>query len=185
MGQVVGLGFFVLGMLVLKPLAELLVRAGMARVEASIAVAAVPDPTGKHTARYSGRVRIIGRLVFATYMAGAVYYMSAVEPSQRLLMAGIAGPFLLLALYIVVDFEGSYVTWDDRAIISATPWRRPRAVEWANVATSRFDQERGTLEIKGIDGTTIRLQKLMSGIPTLRAELRSRAARRDALAASP
>ena len=189
-GQLAGVAAIVLfGLLLrasLKPIARALARAGMKKVEDSVGGEALLDPTtGKRTARYPTQVRTLGWVVLAIYATGSAYYLTVVDPESRVLMASIAGLAMLLVLYIVLDFQGSSVTWTERSITSVAPWRSPLTIEWRDVSNVRFDEARGTLEIESYTGTKIRLQKLMAGIPALRAELRSRAVTRGSPSVKP
>lgn len=146
-------------------LTAILLRALLGRAGRS-----VPPPPGTSPQLTYGRGMVIlgvGVLLFALLMS-LVYVASPPEGRGDVLaLVGLLGGFAPAGLYVAVEARWARVYVSRDGIISASPWRRPKALAWRDVASVHFSRALCYLVLTGRDGGTIRVSPYLTGFPFL------------------
>jgi hypothetical protein len=130
---------------------------------------AEPPPT-PGTLHFGRRARALSMAFFllALFVAFAA---TRARPSQRLLAAAIAACFVLTAVYLVLEFFVTRITFDSYGIFHRNPWRGARRVPWAAVNGYRFSRGWGAHIFLTDTYGPLRMDTALLGLEPLRQEL--------------
>ncbi|MCA1686603.1 MAG: hypothetical protein LC745_11650, partial [Planctomycetia bacterium] len=80
----------------------------------------------------------------------------------------------LLGLAGATEIIGNTVRLGEQSVVSHSPWRLPRTLDWGDVKEVTYSGRGDAISIRGVDGTRIKVSFMLSGMGTLYDELDSR-----------
>jgi hypothetical protein len=131
---------------------------------------APPEPG---TLYFGRRARCLSGAFFFVALF-VVFAASRARPSQRLLAAVIAICFVLAAVYLVLEFFVTRITFDSHGIFHKSPWRGARRVPWAAISGYRFSVGWGAHVLLTHFYGSLRIDTALLGLDPLREELARR-----------
>jgi phosphotransferase system glucose/maltose/N-acetylglucosamine-specific IIC component len=152
----------------LRPLFSALVALVLIYIVSNWAGAEAPPQPG--TLYFGRRARCLSGVFFflALFVAFAA---SRARPSQRLLAAVIATCFVLTAVYLVLEFFVTRITFDSYGIFHRNPWRGARRVPWSAINGYRFSIGWGAHIFLTHSYGQLRIDTALLGLEPLRQEL--------------
>ncbi len=82
---------------------------------------------------------------------------------QYLPLAGIAGMFGIIGLYLLVESYSTRGHFDDQQIYISSIWSKPKRGLWQNLDSASFKKNGQYFELVFNDGTKIGLSKVLRG----------------------
>ncbi len=79
------------------------------------------------------------------------------------------------ALSLLLEFNLARATWSESRIVSHSPWRKERSINWEDVAEVRFSSAANWIVIRDQSSVRIRLPTLFGGLAELLQTLKSNA----------
>mgnify|MGYP003665830361 CR=1 FL=1 len=112
---------------------------------------------------YGPEIKAFG-WVAMTIASGTVLVMLFVDHGgQYLPLAGIAGMFGIIGLYLLVESYSTRGHFDDQQIYISSIWSKPKRGLWQNLDSASFKKNGQYFELVFNDGTKIGLSKVLRG----------------------
>ncbi len=112
---------------------------------------------------YGPEIKALGWAVMAITAGTALVAVFVDHGGEYLALAGMAGLFGILGLYLLIE---SYLTkghFDDQQIHISSAWSKPKRGFWRDLENASFKKNGQYFELVFKDGTTICLSKAMRG----------------------
>jgi hypothetical protein len=115
-----------------------------------------------------------GMAVFFSAVALGVVVLAFIVPKDKLWVLLTALIFALPAAYLGLEAFLVRVVFSDRGIETFSPWRKNRIIAWGDVVGVSYSDAAKWHLIKTRRQGHVRLHQMMSGVPSILAELRRR-----------